>query len=125
VKTISHGTQPKEEWRNGVVTRMRVSALLGSKEICIFEQWCAPGTGAPIHSHSVEEVLSVLNGKMEISLGDERATLTKDDTVIVPAGIEHGFRNVGNEELHLQAVLAAPFFEAIPSKQGEAIVRWR
>lgn len=125
MKTISHGTQPKEEWRNGVATRMRVSALLGSKEICIFEQWCAPGTGAPIHSHSVEEVLSVLNGKMEISLGDERATLTKDDSVVVPAGIEHGFRNVGNEELHLQAVLAAPFFEAIPSNHGEAIVRWR
>jgi mannose-6-phosphate isomerase-like protein (cupin superfamily) len=122
---ITHETQTKEDWRTGVVTRMRVSELTGSKALCIFEQWCAPGTGAPPHTHKVEEVLSVISGKVEIRLGDKIATLTQNESVIVPAGLEHGFRNVGHEELHMQAILAAGYFEANPSPQGEAILRWR
>ena len=122
---IVHGTQTKEEWRAGVVTRMRVSELTGSKELCIFEQWCVPGTGAPTHTHKVEEVLSVISGKVEIRLGDRVATLTQNESVIVPAGLAHGFRNVGEDELHMQAILASGYFEAIPSPSAQAVVRWR
>jgi mannose-6-phosphate isomerase-like protein (cupin superfamily) len=121
---IIHGTQAKEEWRDGVVTRMRVSELTGSKAICIFEQWCAPGTGAPSHTHTVEEVLSVINGKVEIRLGDSFAALTRNESVIVPAGLAHGFRNIGPDVLHMQAILASGHFEANPSPEGEPIVRW-
>lgn len=125
MKTIIHEKQPKEEWRAGVVTRMRVSSLTGATAMCIFEQWCEPGAGAPLHSHNVEEVLSVLGGKMEVHLGDERVVLMKDESVIIPAGLVHGFRNIGGEELHVEAILAAPYFEAVPSPQGEASVRWK
>jgi mannose-6-phosphate isomerase-like protein (cupin superfamily) len=122
---IVHETQEKEEWRAGVVTRMRVSELTGSKALCVFEQWCAPGTGAPKHTHNVEEVLSVISGSVEIWLGDKFATLTQDESVIVPAGLEHGFRNIGHEELHMHAILASGYFEAIPSPGGQTVVRWR
>lgn len=121
---IIHGTQTKEEWRAGVVTRMRISELTGSKELCVFEQWCAPGTGAPGHTHRVEEVLSVISGKVEVWLGDKIANLTQNVSIVVPAGMEHGFRDVGKSELHMLAVLAAGYFEANPSPQGDAIVRW-
>lgn len=124
MQMINHKMQPKEEWRAGVETRMRISAVVGSKQICIFEQWVAAGTGAPTHSHKVEEVLTVFSGKMEVWLGQERTTLTKDQSIVVPARIEHGFRNIGEEPLHLHAILAAPFFEAILSPSGERSVRW-
>ena len=125
MKSINHQTQPKEEWRAGVFTRMRISELTGSKELCIFEQWCAPGTGAPVHTHKVEEVLAVIGGKVEVRLGSKIIVLTGSESVIVPAGLEHGFRNVGSSELHMQAILAAGYFEANPRPHGEAIVRWR
>ena len=124
MKTINHEAQPREEWRTGVVTRMLVSAMTGSHDLCIFEQWCAPGTGAPTHSHRVEEVLSVLSGKMEVWLGDMHETLVQSESIIVPAGTEHGFRNAGKGELHVQAILAAPYFEAIRSPSGEVNVKW-
>ena len=54
---LIHNDQPLEKWREGVMTRMRMSALLGSRQLCIFDQFCDPGLGAPIHSHAVEEVL--------------------------------------------------------------------
>ena len=122
---IAHGSQAKEEWRAGVVTQMRVSELTGSRELCIFEQWCAPGMGAPTHTHRVEEVLSVISGKVEIQLGDQIATLTRNESIVVQAGLVHGFRNIGQDELHLQAILASGYFEAYPSPEGERTVRWR
>jgi quercetin dioxygenase-like cupin family protein len=50
---------PSEQWRLGVETRMLVSASNGAAQLCMFEQWIAPGAGAPTHSHPVEEVLTV------------------------------------------------------------------
>jgi mannose-6-phosphate isomerase-like protein (cupin superfamily) len=104
---------------------MRVSELTGSKALCILEQWCAPGTGAPLHTHTVEEVLSVISGKVEIRLGHRAATLTQNESVVVPTGQVHGFRNIGPDVLHMQAILASGHFEANPSPEGEPIVRWR
>ena len=64
---------PPEQWRLGVETRMLVSARNGAAHLCIFEQWIAPGAGAPTHSHPVEEVLTVREGEAEMWLGEERA----------------------------------------------------
>jgi hypothetical protein len=50
-----------------------MSALLGGRQVCIFDQFCDPGLGAPIHSHAVEEVLEVIEGTAEIWLGKESA----------------------------------------------------
>ena len=124
MRIINHEGLPREEWRTGVTARMLISAIVGSKELCVFEEWCAPGTSAPTHSHKVEEVLMVLSGKMEVWLGDERGTLTKGESIIVPAGIGHGFRNAGDEELHLQAILSASFLETILSPGGDVSVHW-
>src|SRR6185295_2511819 len=101
---------PPDEWRPGVMTRMRVSAVAGSTQLCIFEQWCDPGCGAPTHLHAVEEVLTVLDGQAEAWLGEERSPITAGQSLIVPAGIKHGFRNTGTTTLHVQAILAAPIF---------------
>ena len=62
---LIHNDQQLERWREGVMTRMRMSALLGGRQLCIFDQFCDPGLGAPIHSHAVEEVLEVIEGTAE------------------------------------------------------------
>jgi mannose-6-phosphate isomerase-like protein (cupin superfamily) len=121
---IDHGRQPSEEWRAGVMTRMRISALAGSAQLCVFEQWCLPDKGAPTHLHAVEEVLTVLAGRAEVWLGEEKAMLTAGQSMLVPAGRKHGFRNVGDTTLHVQATLAAPIFEAAFDDQTEVSRRW-
>src|SRR5438128_388251 len=59
-----------EQWRPGAETRMRVSAENGATQLCIFEQWIAPGAGAPTHRHPIEEVLTVIAGEAEMWLDD-------------------------------------------------------
>lgn len=113
-----------EPWRPGVETRMLVSASNGAAQLCIFEQWVAPGTGAPTHSHPVEEVLTVREGEAEMWIGEQRLNVTAGQSLIVPAGRKHGFRNSGTGTLHLHAVLASPVFDATPEGAAEPVRRW-
>jgi quercetin dioxygenase-like cupin family protein len=121
---VDQNDHARDEWRSGVVTRMRVSAVTGTMQLCIFEQWCDPGCGAPTHLHAVEEILTVLEGQVEVWLDDERSPMTAGQSLIVPAGRKHGFSNTGDATLHVQATLAAPIFEAAFDDAREVSRRW-
>jgi mannose-6-phosphate isomerase-like protein (cupin superfamily) len=103
---------------------MLISALNGAKALTIFEQWCEPGLGAPTHWHPVEEVLTVLSGDAEIWINGERFNATAGHSALVPAKSRHGFRNTGDGELHMLAILAAPVFEAHYDDRSEVSRRW-
>jgi mannose-6-phosphate isomerase-like protein (cupin superfamily) len=122
---LIHDDQPLEKWRDGVMTRMRMSVLLGSRQVCIFDQYCDPGLGAPTHEHAVEEVLDVMDGTAEIWVGGKTATVTRNQSVLVPAGTRHGFLNLGTSILHVRATLASPIFEAQYEDGGQTSRRWR
>jgi quercetin dioxygenase-like cupin family protein len=115
---------PLEQWRAGVETRMLVSAINGTTQLCIFEQWIAPGAGAPTHSHPVEEVLTVREGEAEMWLDQERIIVSAGQSLIVPAGRMHGFRNSATATLHIHAALASPVFEATMQGGTELVRRW-
>jgi quercetin dioxygenase-like cupin family protein len=124
MKVVDRRDRPLEQWRPGVETRMLVSASNGATQLCIFEQWIAPETGAPTHVHRVEEVLTVLEGEAEMWLDDERTVVSAGQTFIVPAGRKHGFRNIGAATLHIHAVLASAVFEAVFEGSTETVRRW-
>ncbi len=121
MQVLDHNDQATEKWRDGVITRMRMSILLGGRQLCIFDQFCDPGLGAPIHIHAVEEVLEVIDGRAEIYLNGETAVVSANQSVLIPAGIKHGFKNVETKILHVRATLAAPIFEASYENRNEII----
>src|SRR3954463_8847126 len=112
MRIVDLNSAPREEWRKGVLTRMRVSAQNGGTQFCLFEQWCDPGHGAPTHLHAVEEILHVLDGTADVWLDDRHAILTSGQRTIGPAGRKHGFSDVGSGVLHIRSMLASPVFEA-------------
>ena len=114
-----------EAWRSGVQTRMLVSAVNGAGQLCIFEQRVAPGTGAPTHSHPVEEVLTVDEGEADMWIGDDHVTVSAGQSLLIPAWRLHGFRNSGTGTPHIHAVLASPIFEATPEGASEPVRRWQ
>jgi mannose-6-phosphate isomerase-like protein (cupin superfamily) len=116
--------RPLEQWREGVQTCMVISAHNGATQLCVFEQWVAPGKGAPTHSHFVEEILTVREGEAEMWLGQKRTIVHAGQSLIVPAGRLHGFRNAGTGTLHVHAILASPIFEATPEGASEITRRW-
>jgi mannose-6-phosphate isomerase-like protein (cupin superfamily) len=124
MQAIVHQNNPREIWRPGVETRMVVSARNGAAQLCIFEQWVAIGAGAPTHAHPVEEVLTVREGEAEMWIDGARAIVTSGQSLIVPAGRMHGFRNSGTATLHIHAVLASPVFEATLEGAADVTRRW-
>ena len=69
-----------------------------------------PGQGNAAHTHEVEEVFFILRGKVMVFFEDEagnraEATLGPWDCVSCPAGVVHGYQNVGLEPAYLQVML--------------------
>ncbi len=124
MKVCDPRVQPVEHWRSGVETRMLFSAENGAAALCIFEQWVAPGNGAPTHSHPVEEVLTVRDGEADMWIGEEHVTVSAGQSLLIPAGQKHGFRNGGTGTLHVHAVMASPIFEQLPEGAAEPVRRW-
>ena len=115
----------RETWREGVETRMLVAASNGARELCIFEQWVAPGAGAPSHFHQVEEVLTVLEGEADVWTDDEHTVLRPGQSIIVPARSVHGFDNIGTAILHVHAVMAEASFEVVYIGRSDVVRRWQ
>lgn len=113
-----------EEWRPGVRTLMYVSASTGASQLVVFEQWCEPGHGAPLHIHAVEEVPRVLSGTALIQVSGDEATVSPGESVIIPAGQPHAFTNAGDTTLHTQAILASPIFEVQYLQDDRTARRW-
>lgn len=124
MKVLDHNIEADEKWRDGVMTRMRMSHHFGGRQLCIFDQFCDYGLGAPIHVHAVEEVLEVIDGRAEITLEGQTSIVTSNKSVLIPAGLKHGFKNIDRRILHVRATLASAIFEASYENKSEVSRRW-
>lgn len=87
--------------------------LTGDDGLPVFTgvQTCRPGYAAPLHWHPYVEYLFVLDGTMEAWLEGQEAhpaQLGPGDMIALPACTPHVFRNVGDGELRLLGIHAAP-----------------
>jgi quercetin dioxygenase-like cupin family protein len=74
------------------------------QKITVFDEKIAPGDRLPLHQHSIEEVLFVDEGSVEVRLRRERRLVSPRAVVFIPAGVAHGFRNVGETVARIHAV---------------------
>jgi mannose-6-phosphate isomerase-like protein (cupin superfamily) len=75
----------------------------------------APGdaTGDKAESHSrSDQVLLVLEGRLQGEVGGERPLLHEGDVLIIPAGVKHRFVNPGREPAVTFNVYAPPAYPA-------------
>ena len=65
------------------------------------EMWVDPGGGVPPHVHpSMEETFEVLSGELSLLSGRKWSVAKPGETVVVPAGKRHAYRNAGTVETH-------------------------
>ena len=69
------------------------------------------GAGAPLHVHESDELIVVLEGALEVRLGDEVQQAGRDHTLVIPPNLPHGFTSVGPGEARLLTFfpIADPF----------------
>ena len=65
-----------------------------------------PGTGVGTHVHEREdELVYLLQGQVEVTLGNQRMTVPAGACALLPRGIPHGYVNTGTTPSRLLAVL--------------------
>jgi quercetin dioxygenase-like cupin family protein len=71
-------------------------------EVLHIEVWVDPGGGVPPHIHpAMEERFDVLAGAPSFLAGRKWQTAGPGETVVVPPGTRHAYRNTGNEVAHI------------------------
>ena len=73
----------------------------GTKSTAVVYFEIEPGYRLGTHTDSAEEILLILEGEAEVSLGDERGRLSAGEMALVPAMAPHGLRNVGEETVRV------------------------
>ena len=73
----------------------------GSKNTAVVYFEIEPGYRLGTHTDSVEEILLILEGQVEVSLGEEEGRLSAGQMAVVPAMVPHGMRNVGEERVRV------------------------
>jgi mannose-6-phosphate isomerase-like protein (cupin superfamily) len=86
-----------------VVFRQRTSARVAA------ELYMRPGGFVRMHVHGRQvERFEGVSGTLRFRLGRQRRTVGPGEQVTVPAGMPHGFRNVGSEIAHFLIELTPP-----------------
>jgi len=57
----------------------------------------APGAAVPRHTNAVEHEQYVLAGEYVVGIGDEERVVSPGDALLLPAGVEHWYRNESDE----------------------------
>ena len=108
---VDHNGIPETPWRPNYrrweITRPgdgTTSSSLSYSEV-------GTGTGAPLHTHEADELITILEGTLEVRLGHEVHTIGPDHTLVIPPNVPHGFKSVGAGDARILAFfpIADPF----------------
>jgi quercetin dioxygenase-like cupin family protein len=97
------GADLAEAWLDGDATaRWRSTSALTRTSLLEVDRGCR----LPRHTDSAEEVIVVVSGRAEVTLGDERATVPEGGLALVPKDVPHEVRNAGDGTLRFVALYA-------------------
>jgi quercetin dioxygenase-like cupin family protein len=91
---IDHNDVPEVPWRPDY----RKWDLVGSRDglsTNLSYSIAEVGAGAPLHIHQDVELITILEGNLEVRIGDEVRIVGSDHTLAIPSGVPHGFTVVG------------------------------
>ena len=88
----------------------------GSTEVSfIFSEITEPGQGPRLHTHDYDEVQIVRRGRAVFTLDGEEIEAGEGDIVVIPAGVPHKVRSVGDltdvVSVHLTGRMVAEWLE--------------
>jgi quercetin dioxygenase-like cupin family protein len=71
-----------------------------------------PGRGVALHVHEREdELVYLLDGKIEVTLGDRKMNAVTGAMALLPRRIPHGFTNIGNKPSRLLDTILPGLFD--------------
>jgi quercetin dioxygenase-like cupin family protein len=102
----------QEEWSEQDPSQRLRSAFplykgMGSENSSVVYFELEPGGAVATHTDSAEEVVLVLEGAVQVTLGEEQGMLSGGELALVPAMVPHSVRNIGTETARAIGFFAA------------------
>ena len=97
---------------SGPISYRQVGADLGDRELQILYETYAPGadTGQSMLSHNAEEGGVILEGRLEVTVGEQVRVLSAGDAYLFNSRLPHRFRNSGSERCIVVSACTPPTF---------------
>lgn len=97
---------------SGPISYLQVGSDLSDGQLQILYERYEPGadTGQSMLSHDAEEGGIVLQGRLELTVGDQVQVLTAGSAYRFNSRLPHRFRNTGNEECVVVSACTPPSF---------------
>lgn len=106
-KDAAEGKKIVESW--GSLTWHANGKIPGTKGVTVGRVVIKKGMCNPRHSHpNCEEVLYLLQGRLEHTVGDEKIILESGDTILIEAGVAHNAVSIGDCDADMIVVYSSP-----------------
>jgi quercetin dioxygenase-like cupin family protein len=105
---IAHQSIPEIQMRPGIRGQFLSHKALGANGVSLLTNTVEPGAEAPLHMHTVEETMLVLEGTVWVQVAEERYVIGPHHTVIIPAQTPHAWGNAGPAVAKLLWAFAGP-----------------
>lgn len=100
------------EISSGPISYLQIGSDLSASKLQILYERYKPGadTGQSMLSHDAEEGGIVLQGRLEVTVGEQVQTLSAGDAYRFSSNLPHRFRNTGNEDCLIVSACTPPSF---------------
>jgi quercetin dioxygenase-like cupin family protein len=92
------GNEGKKVWMTGIMVTIKADSHMTAGAYAVFEDLVLPGQGMRLHVHTREdETLYVLEGELQVVLGDQTYSARVGDFAHMARGIPHRFQNISDK----------------------------
>ena len=121
---VRAGEGQSVRWGPAGVIRVLASAGSTDDSFSIVEATEPPGTAAPLHTHHAEaEAFYVVEGKIDLTCGDQHVTADAGDFVYTPRGVPHKYAIAGDRPARVLLLFSRPGFESFFLEGGSPVDR--
>lgn len=97
----------------GIDIAVRAGGADTDGAVTVLEQQVAPGAGSPPHAIGQDKLLLVLDGAVEVLMGETRRRAGRGDVAFLPRGVVHCFTNRGATPARILVVTTPGGHEAM------------
>ena len=101
---IDHRTDPPPEPVDGRTSRRFINAAAGAHNLTIGELVMHHGSALRLHTHPTDEAIILLEGSVQMVVGDESRTVTPGHTLLAPPGTPHRLVNNSGADAKMYTV---------------------
>lgn len=106
---------------NGIVNYLIATKKVGAAAMHTGISELPVGIAAPRHSHNSEEQVTVLEGRVKITLDEKELVCERYDSTFISPGVEHELVNVGDTTALVLVVYGAPNVTRTFAGSGETV----